>query len=83
MSDPTDISRLLVPIHIDALAVGSEFPSADLFQWTNLAPDFAKLQAIYSFGSELAVVPAAAATLSTKHTAWSQGSICTFGCRAP
>jgi len=54
MSHGNESSRLLVPIHIDALAVGTpKTPSS--FQWTNLAPDFSKLKTTpsYLFGAQL------------------------------
>src|SRR5688572_30110312 len=44
---------LLVPIHVDALAVGSQLPPATMFQWSNLSPNFSNLQSDYHFGSEL------------------------------
>ena len=44
---------LLVPIHVDALAVGSQLPSDTMFQWSNLSPNFSTLQSDYHFGSEL------------------------------
>lgn len=46
---------LAVPIRIDALAVGENLPSNDLFQWTNLTPDFSRFrtQGEYLFGWEL------------------------------
>ena len=53
MSGESDRARLLVPIHIDALAVGEKLPPSEIFKWTNLAPDFAKLKTNYFFGSEL------------------------------
>jgi hypothetical protein len=53
MSNGTQLSRLLVPIHIDALAVGTPKTPAS-FQWTNLVPDFSKLESrTYAFGAEL------------------------------
>ena len=47
-------TKLLVPIRIDALVVGGELPSDELFQWTNLTPDFYLLQSPrrYLFGSD-------------------------------
>jgi hypothetical protein len=45
-----------VPIHIDALVVGApeKLPPDEMFQWTNLAPNFAKLKdPLYRFGAEL------------------------------
>ncbi len=46
---------LLVPIHIDALLVGTETKKDNkMFQWTDLFPDFWKLKSPpYSFGSDL------------------------------
>jgi hypothetical protein len=54
MSNGNQSSRLLVPIHIDALAVGTPKTPAS-FQWTNLVPDFSKLESsrTYLFGAEL------------------------------
>jgi hypothetical protein len=43
---------LLVPMHIDALAVGKK-PDKKMFQWTNLAPDLSKLDSDYQFGAQL------------------------------
>ena len=47
-------TKLLVPIRIDALVVGGELPSDELFQWTNLTPDFYLLQSPrrYLLGSD-------------------------------
>ena len=47
-------TKLLVPIRIDALVVGGEPPSDQLFQWTNLTPDFYLLKSPdwYLFGSD-------------------------------
>jgi hypothetical protein len=54
MSNGNEPSRLLVPIHIDGLVVGRLLPAEDMFQWTNLAPNFAKLRDnSYRFGVEL------------------------------
>jgi hypothetical protein len=53
MSNGNEPTRLLVPIHIDGLVVGTSFPSDKIFQWTNLAPNFAKLRGSYLFGAEL------------------------------
>jgi len=53
MSNAPEPSGLLVPIHIDGLAVGNALPPPQMFQWTNLAPDFSKLRQEYLFGSEL------------------------------
>ncbi|CAB1078651.1 hypothetical protein D1AOALGA4SA_6387 [Olavius algarvensis Delta 1 endosymbiont] len=55
MNHSRETDRLLVPIHIDALAVGEILPDDAMFQWTDLAPDFWKLQKEkrYFFGSEL------------------------------
>jgi hypothetical protein len=53
MSNGNEPTRLLVPIHIDGLVVGTSFPSDNTFQWTNLAPNFAKLSDRYCFGAEL------------------------------
>jgi hypothetical protein len=53
MSNGNEPTRLLVPIHIDGLVVGTSFPSDKIFQWTNLAPNFAKLSGSYLFGAEL------------------------------
>ena len=56
MSNGTKPPRLLVPIHIDGLAVGKLLPPDEIFQWTNLNPDFSKLRPprrSYLFGSEL------------------------------
>lgn len=50
---PSEICRLLVPIHIDALVQESKFPPAEIFQWTNLAADFSKLRNDYCFGVDL------------------------------
>src|SRR5271170_6314032 len=47
----SDGAKLLVPIRIDALLVGVKQPSAELFQWTNLTPDFFMLRKQYWFGS--------------------------------
>ena len=47
---------LLAPIQIDALPVGAGAPSRQIFQWTNLAPNFAKLGSDaqrFPFGTEL------------------------------
>lgn len=44
--------KLLVPIRIEALAVGKTPPRYQ-FQWSNPSPNFAKLQDDYYFGSEL------------------------------
>jgi len=44
---------LLVPMHVDALAVGTSLPDRKMFQWTNLAPNFSKLEDDYHFGAEL------------------------------
>jgi hypothetical protein len=55
MSDSVENGNLLVPIHIDALLVGTDSPSQN-FQWSNLAPDFgqfAKDSPDYLFGSDL------------------------------
>ena len=43
---------LLVPIHLDALVVGTQTPPATIFQWTNLSPNFS-MGGNYFFGSEL------------------------------
>lgn len=43
---------LLMPMHVDALAVGTSLPDKSMFQWTNLAPNFSKLKD-YQFGSAL------------------------------
>ena len=53
MSNGTEPPRLLVPVHIDALAVGKALPPKEIFQWTNLAANFAKLNGNYLFGAEL------------------------------
>lgn len=53
MSSGSEAPRLLVPIHIDGLLVGESLPSGEMFQWTNLAANFAKLHANYCFGAEL------------------------------
>lgn len=54
MSNGDEPARLLVPIHIDGLVVGTSLPSREMFQWTNLAPNFAKLNGgNYLFGAEL------------------------------
>src|SRR6266850_4976576 len=44
-------SLLLVPMHVDALAVGSRLPPHTMFQWTNLASTFS-VQGEDFFGSE-------------------------------
>jgi len=44
---------LLVPIHVDALAVGNQLPPDTMFQWTNLTPNFSNLKGDYHFGAEL------------------------------
>jgi hypothetical protein len=41
--------HLLVPIHIDALAVGDNV----LFDWASLAPDFSRLRIEYRIGADL------------------------------
>lgn len=41
--------HLLVPIHIDALAVGDNA----LFDWASLAPDFSRLRTEYRIGADL------------------------------
>ena len=41
--------HLLVPIHIDALAVGDNV----LFDWASLAPDFSRLRTEYRIGADL------------------------------
>lgn len=50
-----DEPLLLIPIHVDALAVGNQgsLPPKSMFQWTNLTPNFSKLQTEYQFGSAL------------------------------
>jgi len=53
VSKETDAAKLLVPIHVDGLVVGEKLPPSQLYQWTNLAQDFSKLQDNYVFGSEL------------------------------
>lgn len=53
MSNAPAPTSLLVPIHIDGLAVGRSLPPPRMFQWTNPAPDFSKLRREYLFGSEL------------------------------
>jgi hypothetical protein len=53
MNNGDEPARLLVPIHIDGLVVGTSFPSDKIFQWTNLAASFAKLSGSYLFGAEL------------------------------
>ena len=50
-----DEPLLLIPIHVDALAVGNQgsLPPKSMFQWTNLTPNFSKLQTEYQFASQL------------------------------
>src|SRR5688572_19589670 len=48
-----DDPLLLVPMHVDALAVGTSLPDSEMFQWTNLSPNFSKLQSDYFFGAKL------------------------------
>jgi len=47
---PNSSSRLLVPIHIDALLVGKK---PKHFSWANLAPDYTKLKRDYFIGADL------------------------------
>jgi hypothetical protein len=47
---------LLVPIHVDALAVGAH-PSDESFQWTRLSPSYEKLEDDFCLGPELAGDP--------------------------
>jgi len=53
MSNGNEPTRLLVPIHIDGLVLGTALPPREMFQWTNLTPNFAKLSGNYCFGAEL------------------------------
>ena len=53
MSSLTELPGLLVPIHVDGLVVGKKLPPDELFQWTNLAPNFSLLRKKYLFGPEL------------------------------
>jgi len=50
-----DEPLLLIPIHVDALAVGNKgwLPPGSMFQWTNLTPNFLKLANDYQFASQL------------------------------